>query len=402
MKSIAFISMTSRMSGVEFSTLNLVRWLDTSRWSPIVVVPREGDLADKSREAGVRCVVVPFPKSYSVGLRVRNRTLPNPFALVLNAITSLYAAFQVWMFLRKERPVVAVTKGLLSHFFGGIGCAVARVPCVWHVQDKVSERLGNFYPLVLATAGRFLARHIIADAESIAGQLRLMVPSERVSVIWNGVDTGEFSPDVDGTGVRHEWSIADHDILIGSVARITPWKGQHLLLEAFIDLARTMPALKLVIVGSPMFDNDDYLHQLQAIVNRAGLGSRVIFAGFRWDLPRVLAAIDIFIHTAVEKDSSPLSVVSAMAAGKAIVCPRIDGIAELVRDEESALLYTPGDSKMLCSQLKRLITDDVLAHRMGIAARNDAVAIFGVSAFSEKCEAVFQHCVESSKQRLHG
>jgi glycosyltransferase involved in cell wall biosynthesis len=400
-RKIAFVGNSLKMSGVEFSTLNLAASLSPSDWIPIVVVPGEGDLSNRCKTAGVRCEFLPLPRSYSVGVRVGRRTLANPLALAANAVSSLYGAFQIYRFLRRERPDIVVTKGLPAHFFGGLGSVLARVPCVWHVQDRVSERLGIFYPLMLSIAGWMLATHIIADAESIARQLSIAVPPGRISVIWNGVDTREFSPTNDGSRIRREWSLSDHETLIGVVARMTPWKGQHVLLEAFTALSQCNPSLRLVLVGSPMFDNADYFNSLREYVRTRDLEGKVIFAGFRWDLPQIYAALDLYVHTSMEKDSSPLSVVSAMASGKAIVCPRIDGIAELFRNEEDGLLYTPGDAPMLEYQLNRLITDRELATRLGKSARERALQQLGLDIFAEKCQAVFFKCANTRLHKEH-
>ncbi len=389
------------MSGVEFSTLNLARSLNSSRWAPIVVVPGEGDLSDRCKSAGVRYEILSLPKYLSVGIRVGRHTILNPVAFAVNAMALLYGAIQVLSYLRRERAVIVVTKGLPAHFFGGLGSALARIPCVWHVQDRVSERLGLIYPLVLSIAGRLLAKHIIADAESIRGQLSMCVPPDRISVIWNGVDTREYSPAIDGSTIRREWLIPKNEILIGVVARITPWKGQHLLLEAFAGLSIDNPSLRLVLVGTAMFDNDNYFNSLREYVRDRNLETKVVFAGFRWDLPQVYAAIDVFVHTAVEKDSTPLSVVSAMAAGKAIICPRIDGITELFREEEDGLLYPPGDVTMLEHQLKRLILDRDLATRLGKCAREKAVRELGLDIFTAKCEAVFSECAKAGGRGEH-
>jgi glycosyltransferase involved in cell wall biosynthesis len=386
---IVFLSSSSKMSGVEFSTIYLASALESSGWDPVIVVPDEGDLSAECKKIGLHHEVLSVPRAYSVGFRVGGNTLPNPCAFLANAMVFLIAAFRVYRFLKRENPRLAVTKGLQIHFYGGLGCALARIPCVWHLQDRVSERHGVTYPLILSGFARLFAAHVIVDAQSIARQLSRLVPEARISVIWNGVDTREFSPTVDGSRIRHEWSVSPDDILIGVVARITPWKGQHILIEALARVRERHPLLRLVLVGTPMFDNDDYLIHLQDIVRRKNLDSSVIFAGFRRDLPEVLSAMDIYIHTSLEKDSSPLAVVSAMAAGKAIICSRLDGTAELLKDEESALLFSPGDATALAAQLERLVTDRSLRVQLGIAARQRALEELDLAKYAARCERVF-------------
>ncbi len=390
MKEIAFVHSASQMSGVEFSTLYLLKHLDRSRWQPLVICPEEGDLPARARETGADVVIVPRTKFFSTSSRVAGRMVVNPLALVGNLGAMASSARWLSNILRERRPALVVTKGMAAHFYGGLAAKWSGVPCVWHVQDRVSERAGQLFPWTLATAGRVLADEIIADADSIANQVTGIVPAERVSVIWNGVDTQEFSPAVDGAGVRAEWNARAEDLLIGVVGRLTPWKGQRLLIQALARLADKIPQARIVLVGSSLFDTSEYAQALKADVSRLGLENRVIFAGFRWDLPRVFAALDVVAHTSLEKDSSPLAVVSAMAAGKPVVCASVDGTAQLFDDGVDGLLFPPGDVETLAERLAQVLSDTSLRRRLGQAARAKAERELSVEQYARRCEQVFE------------
>ncbi len=381
------------MSGVEFSTLYLAQHLDRTRWRPLVICPEDGDLPRCCRAAGIRVAFVPAPRFYSTSARVFGRAVPNPFAMLANLLALAYGARLFARFLRDEKPTLVVTKGMLAHFLGGLGARSARVPCVWHIQDRVSDRAGPLYAWTLALAGRMLAREIIADAESIARQLVPMVPRERVQVVWNGVDVREFSPQVDGSGVRSEWKLSPGDLAIGTAGRLTRWKGQHLLIRAFARLAPKFPNAYAVFVGTALFDTDAYARELQTLVQELGLEHRVIFAGFRWDMPRVFAALNVVVHPSLEKDSSPLAVVSAMASGKAVVCARVDGTAQLFEDGVDGLLFLPGDVDALADKLEGVLRDGELCIRLGRAARAKAERELSVDKFARECGKVFERAL---------
>ena len=396
---IALVGMSSRMSGVEFSTLYLAEQLDKQKWLPVVISSEEGDLVERCRAAGLPTAIVSANRGISTSIRLGGVLLPNPIALVINGFAILLNALKLRRYLDATKPRIVITKGMSAHFFGGLAARSLRIPCVWHVQDRVSERYGPFFKWIISGGGRLLADRCIADAESIARQLGTLIPKDRISIILNGIDTDRFSPDVDGLSVRSEWGVDRDTILIGVVARLTPWKGQHLLLEISAGLLVRHPNLKVVLVGTPMFDNDKYLKRLREYVRTHGLGSSVIFAGFRWDLPQVLAALDVVAHTSVEKDSSPLAVVSAMAAGKPIVCSRVDGTAELFDDGRDALLFTPGDSHMLQESLQRILSDPDLAVRLGRSAREKAVKELNLELFAERCEHVLTDVLDKVNAR---
>lgn len=377
------------MSGVEFSTLYMAQQIDRAHWSPLVICPEEGDLPRRCREAGIETAIVPRPVVRSTSVRLGGLTLVNPLAWVVDAFVIWRAALGLAAFLRTRRPDLVVTKGLVAQFYAGLAARLAGIPCVWHVQDLVSERAGPLFPWVMSLAGRWLARECIADAETIAHQLQRCIPAQRITVVWNGVDTELFSPQSDGGAVRAEWGAPESGLLIGTIGRLTPWKGQSVLIRAFAALAADYPAVRVVLIGSALFDTDAYARSLQAEATRLGVAGRVMFAGFRWDIPQVLAALDIVAHTALEKDSTPLAVVSAMAAGRPIVCSAVDGTAQLFDDGVDGLLTPPGDAQALEVRLRTLLDDPELRLRLGQAARVKAVRELGLPRFARRCEAVF-------------
>lgn len=388
------------MSGVEFSTLYLAQNLDHSCWKPLVICPEEGDLPRQCRSAGVEVCIIPRPLFFSTRTLIAGHALPNPFALLANMVAIIASARQLTSFLQERKPALVVPKGLLAQFYGGLAARWAGLPCVWHIQDRVSNRGGPLFEWTLALTGRVLAREIIVDAESIAHQIIPLAPSKRVHVIWNGVNTNEFSPQTSGSVVRSEWKVRDDDLLIGVAGRLTRWKGQHTLVQAFARLAPKFPRARVVLIGAALFDTDAYARELEHLVTDLGLQDRMTFAGFRWDMPQVFAALDIVAHTALDKDSSPLAVVSAMASGKAIICSRVNGTEQLFEEGEDGLLFTPGNVDELAEKLALMLRDAELRKRLGRAARAKAERELSVERFSRKCAMVFEHALEEPSRRI--
>ncbi|MEW5721224.1 MAG: glycosyltransferase family 4 protein, partial [Chloroflexota bacterium] len=373
--------------------LNLLAQLNRSRWLPLTICPAEGDLPTRCRAAGVETAIVPIQNFRSTSTQRAGCTVADPFAIGANIRALFISAHTLAVFLQTRRPALIVTKGLFTHLYGGLAARWAKIPCVWHVQDRVSNRLGPLFPWTLAITGRVLAREIIVDAESIARQLTPIVPSNRITVIWNGVDTHVFFPRVAHSYLKEEWRAKSGDLLIGVIGRLTRWKGQHVLIQALAEIADEFPNARVIVIGTPLFDNDAYARSLQDDVARLGLGDRVLFAGFRWDLPAALAALDIVAHTALEKDSTPLAVVSAMASGKPIVCTRVDGTAQLFDEGVDGLLVPPGDADALAQQLRILLRNADLRDRLGRAARAKAERELSVEQFARRCESVFERAL---------
>jgi glycosyltransferase involved in cell wall biosynthesis len=143
----------------------------------------------------------------------------------------------------------------------------------------------------------------------------------------------------------------------------------------------------LLIAGSPVFDHDGYERSLRKMADECGLTDRVKFAGYRRDLPDVLAAMDIFAYTSIEKDTSPLALLSAMAAGLPIVAFDIEGVRELIDDEATLLTVPVANVDALSRTLGLLVSDVPLRQRLAEAARRVAVAKFGLQGYILEIES---------------
>jgi glycosyltransferase involved in cell wall biosynthesis len=387
-KIVVFVESAAAMGGVQFSTLYLAQNLDPTQWKVIVVCPEEGDLTRACRDSGIEVHVLPRPRLWSTSVRVGAARVPNPAAWAWDVRLIAMAASRLRKFLVQCSPDVVVTKGLSSHFLGGLATRKLRTPCVWHVQDFISERTLGIYRRAFGLAARWLPDQIIVDGRTIAGQLPQSLQS-RITVIHNGVDTNIFRPDLDGTKVRRELDIPQDHLVIGNVGRLTPWKGQHYLIEAFARIARDHPRVTLLVVGSPVFDNDTYQRRLLDTVTRLGLEGRVKLPGYRHDMPEVLAAMDIFAFTSVEKDTSPLALLSAMSCGLPIVAFDIPGTRELMASDDQFLMVPVADVARLSNALSDVLTNEKLRRTLAAAARKQATLEFSLEKYRNRIEHVF-------------
>ncbi len=376
------------MGGVQFSTLYLAQNLTPAHWKPFVLCPEEGDLTRACRDSGIEVHVLPQPSLWSTSVRLGAVRLPNPAAWAWDLVLIAMATRRLREFFSQCSPDVVVTKGLSSHFIGGLATRKLRIPCVWHVQDYISERSLGIYRRAFGLAARWLPDQIIVDGKTIAEQLPRALQS-RITMIHNGVDTNIFRPNLDGVPARRELGIPVDHVVIGHVGRVTPWKGQHYLIEAFALIADSNPNVTLLLVGSPVFDNDSYQRRLLVLASQLGLEGRIKFAGYRHDLPDILAAMDIFAFTSTEKDTSPLALLSAMASGLPIVAFDIAGVRELLAQKDQFLLVPAEDVSELSRALRRVIADEELRGTLSDAARQQATNQFGLGKYRERIEQVF-------------
>lgn len=191
-------------------------------------------------------------------------------------------------------------------------------------------------------------------------------------VIYSGVDTARFRPRPRESG--------NHSLRLLFVGRFVPEKGPDVALAALQELSREgRHDLELTAMGTIPPDRR-FFDALRARAAESGLDGRVRFlaATAHDELDSLYAEHDVLVFPSV-REGLPRSVMEAMACGLAIVSTPAGGTAEMLRNEENALVFPVGDSVRLASALRRLKDDPGLVQRLGQAARGDAVARFDVS-----------------------
>ena len=336
------------MGGVQHSTLLLAEYLLINKSYDLnVLLPKQGRLADYFVKKSIPILFydpVPF-KSISISFFNNHYHILNPFSLLWNSIALLLNIEKV-KFKIDPRTDLVITKGLLNHFVSGIACKNLKIPVIWHVQDLVTNRYFSLMRYLFNYFSKRIPYHIICDGEFIKKSLKKEI-QDKSTVVLNGIKTETLSRDKEaGIKVRNEFNIPDDAYVIGHLGRITPWKGQRSLLMAFIKYSKQNPDAYLLLVGASLFNNDRYYKYLRNTINKYHLNNRVIMPGYRNDIKEIYSAMDLFLYPALEKDTSPLALISAISSGLpvafsnigslfelTILCPEIDTFDPQSRDE---------------------------------------------------------------------
>ena len=164
--------------------------------------------------------------------------------------------------------------------------------------------------------------------------------------------------------------------VIGLFSRLTPWKGQHILLEALASLPSHFCAL---VVGDALFPEDkDYVSRLCQQAESLGLKERVRFLGFREDVWELMACCDVLVHCSVLAEPFGRVVVEGMATGKPMVAVNAGGVPEIIEDQRTGLLVPPGDASALAKAVQKLESDPVWARQLGEAGQKAVISRFNL------------------------
>jgi glycosyltransferase involved in cell wall biosynthesis len=396
---VVFVTGGAAMAGVEFNAVRLAERLDRSRWEVVLVCPEEGDLPAAFRRLGLRMCILPRGRMFSSSIPLTARwRLPNPLALAWDMGVILKSSGSLNQLLGELRPDLVVTKGLFPHFYGGLAARRRGVPCLWHMEDFISERWFGLFRRGMSQVARRLPTAVAAIGEPVAGQFPASM-REKIRVIHNGADTQTFRPGLDGTPVRRELGIPADALVVGHVARLTPWKGQRPLLEAFARIAPHTPQARLLLVGSPVFDTGAYERTLRARAAELGLADRVVFAGYRRDIPQVLAAMDVLAYPSIEKDNCPLALLEGMASGLPTVAFDIPGVRLVLPGPNDGILTPVKEIGPLAEALGRLLSDEGLRQRLGRGARRRIEEAFSLELHARRFEEAFLELIGTAELR---
>jgi glycosyltransferase involved in cell wall biosynthesis len=265
-----------------------------------------------------------------------------------------------------------------------------RVPYVvtihdpWH-RTPFKKRHGGLFRRVIAVSD-FLRQLLIRDFH---------FPPERVRTICNGVDPSRFAGITreQGASLRAQYGIAPGEVVLSQVGRISRAKGQHDLIEALALLPRDLN-YRCLIVGE-----GSARPRLEQLALRRGLEAKVLFCGFRADIPVVFAGTDVMLLPSC-REPFGLAVVEAMLSSVAVIAASAGGVPEIITHGQDGLLFKAGDVRALAAQIERLITDAELRRRLAEAGRATAHARFLVSRMLDETEAYYREIIAQARTEI--
>jgi len=252
-----------------------------------------------------------------------------------------------------------LSKGLYSHFVTTIANRKLSHKLIWHLQDLISSRFGGLLLKLLNFLAKVGPNFIICDGKSIFDSLNTHNQS-KANVILNGVQTDLFqrTEKLRKYG-REEFNIPQDAYVIGHVGRFTPWKGQLKLVEAFIDYSNQNRQAILLLVGAPIFDSDFYFNEIKKRISNYGLKDKIILTGFRSDLDKMFSTMDLFVYPSLEKDTSPLALLSALSSGIPVAVSSTESLDEIIQKFIGIPIFNPSHKSEIITAFNQFETEQI-------------------------------------------
>jgi glycosyltransferase involved in cell wall biosynthesis len=208
----------------------------------------------------------------------------------------------------------------------------------------------------------------------------------KVEVIYNGIS---FRGQLIRQQARQKYNVADHELIVTTVANLHINKGHKVLLDALSNVLKKFPHVKCWIIGKGPEEK-----KLKEQVKELNIEANVIFWGGRTDVFDMLAASDIFVLASIQREGMALSVVEAMASSVPVVVTRVGGLPELIEDKKEGLVIPPNDAMGLAGALEQLIYDPQKRQVFAQEANNKFHAKFESQKMISRIEQLYRECLK--------
>ena len=273
-----------------------------------------------------------------------------------------------------------------AHFFGQTLSWLSGVPCVAMAQTHCIQLNWMFHDRVIAASkatGRFQRTY------------NLVRPS-RIEIVHNFVDHRRFVdiPTKTGCDVRSAFGVDDACLMIGIVGDVIPRKGLIHLVGGLKRITSVIPKVRLLVVGN---GPSSYMRKVKSKADRLGVSSCILWAGHRTDIPEILRSLDLFVLPSL-RESFPIAVLEAMAAGLPVVATSVAGLPECVVPDETGYLVPPANHRALSKAIIALLKDKDLRGRFGESGRKRVLKDFSIERQLPKIESSLSRAARDRKK----
>ncbi len=344
------------VGGVETGTVDFAKYLKDHGHSSIVV-SNGGGLVKELSEYDVRHYQLPVHKKN---------------------------IFTAWKCLKKLREIILNEKIDIVHARSRVPAWIAyfachRTPaqflttCHGHYSVHFFSKVMSF-PKLIIVPSKVIGRHMIE---------RFHVSHENIRHIPRSVDLSRFH-------VQRQERSGTSQFVVTIVGRLSPVKGHIYFLKAMTKVLRSMPYLKIRIVGDASPGKESYKQELIVMTRHLGLSEHVEFLGNRRDVPQILADSDVLVLASVVPEAFGRVVLEAQAVGVPVVATKVGGVVEIIEDEKTGLLVLPRDTDGMAQAVLRLLSDRKLAREISFAARKKIEECYTLEHMASQTLVVYE------------
>lgn len=360
------------LGGSQKQLLSLISGLDSGRFNLFLFTAKEGFLIEEARSIK--------------GLTVHgSRFLERP----INPLKDIVALLEICVFIRKNRIDIVHTHSSKAGIIGRWAARLSGIKAIihtvhgWSFHDYQPYLLRKIYIWLERISAKFTDLIIVvSERDKENGLANNIAKAEIYRLVRYGIDKKQFQ--LKDNSIRKELGLSDEEVVVGSIACLKPQKSPEDFVKVASRVTQSLPQARFLLVG------DGALRpKIKDLISKYNLDSRVILAGWRRDIPRLLSAMDAFVLTSLW-EGMPISVLEAMTASVPVVATDTGGIKEIVREGENGYLVKRSDIEEMTDKINKLLKDESLRKCIAEKAGKSLGEEFSIDAMVRGTGALYQ------------
>jgi glycosyltransferase involved in cell wall biosynthesis len=325
-------------------------------WEPFIAASQYTDAYDAAIAQGISVTICPI------------RKWSFPFDL-----------FRAFLLVDRINPAI-IHCNTATTFFTFVYALIARlkkIPFIWH--SRVMDTAGWKDAVILK-----LSNKTIAISEAVKRKFGHSADTQKISVLYNAVDTKHFFDGMETAALRKTLGIANDNLVIGVFSRLDWWKGHMVLINAMrktLDHINTDKVTLLIAGDGPCKDEITVKAQSTLI-------GHALLLNHRADVPHLMNLCDIVVTPSTEPEAFGRTIIEAMACGKPVIATNLGGPLEIITHGHDGFLSTPF-AEPLAILLEMLILDPALRANIGANALNTVHKRFTVEKQIARLEKIY-------------
>ncbi|MFA5144817.1 MAG: glycosyltransferase family 4 protein [Candidatus Omnitrophota bacterium] len=366
------------LGGAQKQLLSIISRLDKGRFNLFLFTAKDGLLLEEALAAS--------------GLTLERSAF---LERAINPLKDILALIEIHRFIKKNNIDIVHTHSSKAGILGRCAARLAGINFIIHTVHgwSFNDYQPNIIRYVFIWLERLTAQFtrkliVVSHHDKQKGLANCIGGEDKYIIIRYGIDYSEFLKT--GQGIREALGINNTALLVCMVSCLKPQKSPLDFVKLVSLVSKVFPDVKFLLVGDGILRKDT-----QRLIRRLNLKERVILAGWRRDVCRILPQIDIFILTSLW-EGLPIAVLEAMAASCPVIVTDTGGIREVIVEGKTGFLIPPGDTNRMLERLSLLIKNGHLRKTIGQEARDSLGSVFCLENMVNKTQELYEDLIKGT------
>jgi glycosyltransferase involved in cell wall biosynthesis len=363
------------LGGAQENTLYTLKHLDRSRYNLFLATNDKGMLVEEAKGMeGVKGFFIP--------------QLVRP----IHPGKDLVALLKLYNICRREKIDIIHTHSSKAGILGRWAAAFSKVPFIihtihgWGFHSRQNSLKKKFFIALEKLSAGITDRLIAVSRANIATGIENGIGTKKkYTLIRSGIKPSRFRDgEVNIAGLKRELKLEEDAKIVGMVACFKPQKAPLDFISVAKRITETRPGIQFLLIG-----DGSLRPKVEGLIKKLSLEKKVILAGWRKDIPRILKTIDLLVLTSLW-EGLPRVFPEAMASGLAIVATKVDGAPEAIEEGVNGFLVAPGDIDGMVEKIITLLDEPERLKEMGRKGSEKVFPEFDIDLMVTKIDTLYQ------------